>query len=125
MLLQQKQALLATVTEYIAAKKGADIGPILVSPSLEFPGIWVIVYGEWAYLGKSMDAAMLTAQLSDWWVHGRDGEMLPDDIDWFEERATLGENWEQKELKMFKEERRTRLTFNISLASNDEYEDDD
>jgi len=125
MLLQQKQALLATVTEYINAKEGADIGPVLVSPNPEFPGIWVIVYGEWAYLGKSIDAAMLTAQLSDWWVHGRDGEMLSDDIDWFEERATLGENWEQKELKMFKEERRTRLTFNISLASSDEYEDDD
>ena len=63
---------------------------------------------------------MLTAQLSDWWIPSRDGDLTADDIEWFDTRAKLGETWKKRELPMFKEERRTRLALNIGFTFDGE-----
>ncbi len=127
--------ILKTFKEYILLARDVEIGPLTENPSPlydngpnfssfrtrgEMPGIWIQVAGHQAYLGASYEAALLTAQLSDWWIPSRDGELLIDDMEWFETRATLGENWAQQELRMFREERRTRLAHNIQLATTDE-----
>lgn len=120
----EKQHLLTTFKEYIVADPNIEIGPVAENPTPAKPGIWMPVAGELAYLGASYEASLLTAQLSDWWIPERDGEMLSDDVEWFEQRAKLGENWKEKELRMFRQERRTRLTFNIGLATNGELDND-
>ncbi len=117
---EEKQQILRTFIDCICAEKGTKIGPVRDHSGSDPSGIWIPIMGEQAYLGKTFEAAMLTARLSDWWILPRDGKMLLDDIEWIEERATLGENWEQQEIPMFKEERRIRLAFNIQLAVNDD-----
>lgn len=117
---EEKQQLLSTIFDCICADEEIKIGPVLDPSKLGLLGIWVLIMKVPAYFGKTFQAAMLTAQLSDWWILPRDGKMLIDDIEWIEERATLGENWEQKEIPMFKEERRIRLAFNIQLATSDD-----
>ena len=130
--------ILTTFKDCILADPLLEIGPIVDNPSPESdyspifgcfltrwnqPGIWIRVAGEWAYLGSSFESALFTAQLSDWWFPNRDGELLRDDIDWFETRSSLGDSWEYWELPMFREERRMRLAQNISLATDDNFSD--
>lgn len=116
----ERLQILKTFKEAIVANPRIEIGPILENDSPERLGIWIQVAGYWAYLGGSFRAAMLTAQLSDWWIPNRDGKLLDDDREWFETRARLGDCWKEKELRMFKQERRTRLAHNIGIATNDE-----
>lgn len=117
---QQREQLLKTIAECIEVHPNVPIGPVLENSNPDRPGIWFRVLDQVAYLGATFESAMLTAQLSDWWFPERDGRLLTDDIQWFEERARLGEGWQQKEFPMFKEERRTRRTLNIELATDDD-----
>ena len=115
----EQQTILNTLKEHILADPNVEFGPLTVNQLPDWPGIWIQIAGHEAYLGASYEAALLTAQLSDWWVLSRDGKLLDDDREWFETRATLGKSWEEKELRMFKEERRMRLALNISIATRD------
>ncbi len=112
--------LIETLKEAMHADSNVEISPVLESSK----GIWISVAGQQAYLGGSYQAAMMTAQLSDWWIPTRDGNLADDDREWFEVRAKLGENWEEQEIPMFKEERRIRLAHNIQLATSDELENE-
>lgn len=112
----EENALIETLREAIHANAKIEIGPVVENST----GIWISVAGKQAYLGSSYQSAKMTAQLSDWWIPGRDGEITDDDREWFEARTTLGSSWEEQEIPMFKEERRTRLAHNIGLATNDE-----
>ncbi len=116
----EQQQILDTFKEAILADPKLEFGPVLENDSPEHLGIWIQVAGYWAFLGASFKSAMLTARLSDWWIPSRDGKLLDDDREWFETRARLGNCWEEKELRMFKQERRTRLALNIGLATRDE-----
>lgn len=114
----EEEDLFETFKEAIHADPKVEIGPVVENST----GIWISVAGKQAYLGSSYQSAMMTAQLSDWWIPSRDGKITDDDREWFEARATLGSSWEEQEIPMFKEERRTRLAHNIGLATNDELE---
>lgn len=120
----EQQQLLTTFKKHIVADPRIEIGPVAENPTPVKPGVWMPVAGELAYLGASYEASLLTARLCDWWIPERDGEMLSDDVEWFEQRAKLGENWEEKELRMFRQERRTRLALNIGLATSGELDND-
>lgn len=113
----EKDQILELFKECIVADPDLEFGPVIENASPEFTGIWIQVAGHLAYLGASHEAAMLTARLSDWWIPKRDGNLLDDDREWFETRAKIGKVWEQQELRMFKQERRTRLAHNIGLAT--------
>lgn len=117
---QQREQLLKTVAACIMAHPDVRMGPVLENSDPNRPGIWIRVLDQTAYLGATFEAAMLTARLSDWWIPERDGRLLTDDIEWFEERARLGEDWQRKELLMFREERRIRRTLNVELATDDD-----
>ena len=105
--------LIETLKEAIQADPKVEIGPVIENSS----GIWISVAGQQAYLGSSYQSAMMTAQLSDWWIPSRDGKLTGDDQEWFETRATLENRWEEQEIPMFKEERRIRLAHNIQLVT--------
>lgn len=115
----EEDVLVETFKQAILADPNREFGPVLENDSPERLGIWIQVAGYWAYLGASYKAAMMTAQLSDWWIPSRDGKLLDDDREWFETRARLGNCWEEKELRMFKQERRTRLALNIGIATRE------
>lgn len=117
---QERQQLLKIFIECIVAHPAVTIGPVLENSGPDRPGVWIRVLDQVAYLGTTFESAVFTAQQSDWWIPDRDGGLLTDDIEWFEERAKLGEEWEQKELPMFREERRIRRTLNIQLATDDD-----
>ncbi|TWT60835.1 hypothetical protein [Rubinisphaera italica] len=121
---QEKDQILKLFKECIVANPDLEFGPIIEDDSCEYKGIWIQVAGYQAYLGASYQAAMLTAQLSDWWIPSRDGNLLDDDREWFETRAMIGNDWEQQELRMFKQERRTRLALNIGLATRGDLKDE-
>lgn len=106
--------------EWIVAHPQVPFGPVEESSNSTRPGIWIRVLDEWAYLGQTIESALFTAQLSDWWIADRDGSLLPDDIQWFEERARLGEGSERQELSMFQEERPIRRVLNVELATDDD-----
>jgi len=116
----EKQQILKVLKEQIVAAPRADIGPVTESPTPDKVGIWIPVVGEWAYLGASQEAAFLTAKLSDWWIPERDGELTQDDTQWFEQRAKLGDNWMDAEIRMYQEERRRRVALNVTLATDDD-----
>ena len=116
----EQHQILTTFKESIVADPKLEFGPIIEDHSPDQPGIWIQAAGYQAYLGTSYEAALLTAQLSDWWIPSRDGNLTADDIEWFDTRAILGENWEKREIPMFKEERRTRLAHNIGIATDGE-----
>lgn len=117
---EQREQLRQEVMEWIVAHPEVQFGPVEESSTPDRPGIWIRVLDQWAYLGQTIESALFTARLSDWWIADRDGSLLPDDILWFEERARLGESWEQQELNMFQEERRIRRVLNIELATDDD-----
>lgn len=120
----ERLQILEAFRDAIQADPRIVIGPITEDIKSTGTEIWINVAGQQAYLGTNYKAAMLTAQLSDWWIPSRDGKLTEDDREWFETRATLGDNWEEKELPMFKEERRMRLAQNIQIATNDELKDE-
>ena len=117
---EQREQVRQAVIEWIVAHPHVRIGPVQESSTPDNPGIWIRVLDQWAYLGQTVESALFTARLSDWWITDRDGSLLTDDVQWFEERARLGERWEQQELTMFREERRTRRVLNIGLATDDD-----
>lgn len=112
----EENNIIEVFKEAIHAGPETEIGPIVRNAR----EIWINVAGQLAYLGGSYEAALLTARLSDWWIPERAGNLMKDDREWFETRAKLGNGWENRELPMFKEERRTRLAQNIQLATSDE-----
>ena len=120
----ERLLILEAFRDAIQADPRIVIGPITEDIKSTGIEIWISVAGQRAYLGANYKAAMLTAQLSDWWIPSRDGKLTEDDREWFETRATLGNNWEERELPMFKEERRIRLAQNIQIATNDELKDE-
>ncbi|MCA8989224.1 MAG: hypothetical protein KDA78_16370 [Planctomycetaceae bacterium] len=120
----EQQKIIETVKKFILADPQTEIGPISEKVTVTGTDIWIQIASHQAYLGSSYAAAMLTAQLSDWWIPSRDGNLLDDDRKWFETRAEIGMGWENRELRMFKEERRTRLALNIGLATNGELDID-
>jgi len=120
----ERLQILEAFKEAIVANPQIEFGPVLENDSPKTMGIWIQVSGYWAYLGANYKAAILTAQLSDWWIPSRDGKLTNDDREWFETRATLGNNWEEQEVPMFKQERRTRLALNIQIATTDELPDE-
>lgn len=120
----ERLQILETFKEAIMANPHIEFGPVLENDSPESMGIWINIAGQQAYLGANYASAMLTAQLSDWWIPSRDGNLMDDDREWFETRATLGKNWEEQEPPMFKEERRIRQAQNIGLATDDELNDE-
>ena len=120
----ERLQILEAFRDAIQADPRIVIGPITEDIKSTGTEIWINVAGQQAYLGTNYKAAMLTAQLSDWWIPSRDGKLTEDDREWFETRATLGNNWEERELPMFKEERRIRLAHNIQIATNDELKDE-
>lgn len=117
----ERQKILTVFKECILADSVLQIGPVLENPTPDKPGIWIHVEGELTYLGRCYNSALMTARLSDWWIPERDGKMMADDIEWFESRATLGDDWEKQEVRMFREERRTRLALNIGLATDGDF----
>lgn len=121
---EEKRHILDTFIESICAADNAKISPVEEHSHEGQSGIWIHVEGKLAYLGRSYKSALMTARLSDWWIPERDGKMMADDIEWFESRATLGDDWEQQEVRMFREERRFRLAHNIGLASGGELDND-
>ncbi|WP_237228825.1 hypothetical protein [Rubinisphaera sp. JC750] len=120
----ERLQILEAFRDAIQADPRIEIGPVTEAIKLTGTEIWINVAGQQAYLGANYKAAMLTAQLSDWWIPRRDGKLTEDDQEWFETRATLGNNWEERELLMFKEERRIRLAQNIQIATIDELKDE-
>lgn len=120
----ERLQILEAFRDAIQADPRIEIGSITEDIKSTGTEIWINVAGQQAYLGANYRAAMLTAQLSDWWIPSRDGKLTEDDREWFEARATLGNNWEERELPMFKEERRMRLAQNIQIATNDELKDE-
>lgn len=111
--------LLQRVLEYIVAPADSGIGPVLVDASPELPGVWLKLPNHFAFLGPNIESAWLTAELSDWWIPQRDGELSVEDRNWFQRRATLGDDWKTHELPIYREERRIRLAHNIQLATDD------
>lgn len=105
--------------KWIVAHPEGPFGPVEESSTPDRTGIWIRVLNQWAYLGLTIESALFTARLSDWWITERDGPMLTDDVQWFEERSRLGESWEQQELWMFQEERRIRRVLNVEIATDD------
>ena len=120
----ERLQILEAFRDAIQADPRIVIGPITEDIKSTGTEIWINIAGQQAYLGTNYKAAMLTAQLSDWWIPSRDGKLTEDDREWFETRATRGNNWEEQELPMFKEERRIRLAQNIQIATNDELKDE-
>lgn len=118
----EKQEILSTLKESIFSDPKLKIGPVFEKSMDDGGGIWVMIAKHEAYLGACHESAMLTAKLSDWWIQGRDGELTTDDRKWFERRAKLGDQWEQQEIPIYREERRLRLAQNIGLATNGEPE---
>jgi hypothetical protein len=112
---QEKAELLATMIDYLAIEEDAPISPVLVDPD-GLQGIWVIVFGCWAYMGANLSTATQTAKLSDWWIPDRDGPMMEEDLEWFEQRASDDIYWEIEEPNMFREERNRRRCQNLSLT---------
>ncbi|MEZ6088250.1 MAG: hypothetical protein R3C05_09550 [Pirellulaceae bacterium] len=66
----EKEVLVETFKEAIHADPKVEIGPVVENSR----GLWITVAGQQAYLGGSCKSALLTAQLSDWWIPSRDGE---------------------------------------------------
>lgn len=120
----ERHRILETFKIAIYADPEIEIGPVTELFSSARSEIWIHVAGHRAYLGGSYLAALFTAQLSDWWILDRDGNLLDDDREWFESRAKIGERWEEWELPIFKQERRMRLAQNIQIATSDKLENE-
>ncbi len=76
------------------------------------PGIWGQIGDESVYFGSSFAVALFTAKHGDWWIPERDGPVTPDDVAWFNLRATLGNEWKGLQTRSQFAESRRRILFN-------------
>ena len=117
---EEREVLVALACECINADTASALGPVVIDVSPELPGIWLQVVGQFGFLGCSAKSATLTAELSDWWIPSRDGDMTEDDLAWFECRVRFRGELENYETIQFRQERRLRNYLNRSLVSDGE-----
>ena len=114
---EEQQTLLGIISEVFLPEDQIYIGAVYENQSPSEQGIWVEINKSKAFFGLTIQSALFTARKADWWYPLRDGNLIQDDFDWFELRASLGENWEESEPKMMKAESRSRVALNIQMET--------
>ena len=114
---EERQNIIEVICETLLPEDQKFLGAVYENPSSSEPDIWVEINQSKAFLGTSIKAALFTARQADWWYPIRDGKLLKDDYEWFEQRADLGDQWKESEPKMMKAESRTRIALNIQMET--------
>ncbi|WP_145451807.1 hypothetical protein [Gimesia panareensis] len=114
---EERQKIIGTICETLLPEDQKFLGAVYENPSSAELGIWVEINQSKAFFGSTIKAALFTARQADWWYPLRDGKLLKDDYEWFEQRAELGEKWKESEPKMMKAESRTRIALNIQMET--------
>lgn len=112
---EERQNIIEAICETLLPEDHQYVGFVYENPSSSEPGIWVEINQSKAFFGTTIKAALFTARQADWWYPLRDGKLLKDDYEWFEQRADLGDQWKESEPKMMKVESRTRVALNIHM----------
>jgi hypothetical protein len=94
---EDRQKIIDAILEILLPEDHQYLGAVQENPSLSEPGIWVEINRSKAFFGTTVKAAVFTAGQMDWWYPLRDGKLLKDDYEWFELRATFGNNWKASE----------------------------
>ena len=84
------------------------------------PGIWGQIGDEVVYFGSCFPVALFTARNGDWWIPDRDCPVTSDDVDWFNLRATLGDQWKDMQTRGQFTASRQRIFGNYQNIDGDE-----
>lgn len=82
--------------------------------------VWLDFLGEYAFLGRSLSEALVTAQRGDWWLESRDGKLNIDNIKKYQFRTHEDSPLEDGTLiHLYHENLRRALRFSIKQMSQE------
>lgn len=110
---EQARTLSAVIIETLLPGEDEYVGRANLSDG----GWWVRIGKNFAYLGATYEAAILTAQLGDWFIPARDGASCWQECNqWWEARARTP-LWEEEESTEQEDNRQLRTKANLEFTA--------
>jgi len=81
--------------------------------------VWLDFLGEYAFLGRSLSEALVTAQKGDWWVESRDGELSSDHLKKYQSRTHENESEENSLDYLYHKNLECALRFSTKQRSSE------